>query len=475
MKKQKQLATGRQSLGQTGAKVPSRRTFVTSSLGLAAGAALSPTVSSAGSSAALVEPTKTSEPSLKITDIEVHEVMLEYQDWIAYQLNHFYGPTKRTVYVAHTNTGLQGLGEGRRESEEVLKKYIGTNPFDWVGDETSLPLAIAMYDLMGKAVGVPVYKLFGQKRRSWVPVGSWTVSTHPSRMAEAVERYSAQGYTWMKFHPSPFESLFDQIEAMEGVAPEDFKIHLDFTQGGTNDHMVDLLERLSASRIVGCFEDPLDVRNISAYVSLRKRSRLPIVQHASPMAKTHEVLMGVADIYMMGHYKIGQVMRRAGLFEAANASFMIQNVGGHITRAMTTHMQAAFPTADFHFFCDAETWKSDVVKERLEPINGFLRVPEAPGLGVTLDRQALDRQKNLQLPEQPRWIIKSQFKNGTKMYNIANPKRSLFMVRPDRISRRLSPMSYSWPISTEYWDDDGSLAYKTMFERIEREGMVLER
>ncbi len=173
MKKQKQLATGRQSLGQTGAKVPSRRTFVTSSLGLAAGAALSPTVSSAGSSAALVEPTKTSEPSLKITDIEVHEVMLEYQDWIAYQLNHFYGPTKRTVYVAHTNTGLQGLGEGPLESEEVLKKYIGTNPFDWVGDETSLPLAIAMYDLMGKAVGVPVYKLFGQKRRSWVPVGSW--------------------------------------------------------------------------------------------------------------------------------------------------------------------------------------------------------------------------------------------------------------------------------------------------------------
>ena len=36
-------------------------------------------------------------------------------------------------------------------------------------------------------------------------------------------------------------------------------------------------------------------------------------------------------------------------------------------------------------------------------------------------------------------------------------------------------MSYCWPISTEYWDDDGSLAYKRMFERIEREGMVLER
>jgi L-alanine-DL-glutamate epimerase-like enolase superfamily enzyme len=294
-------------------------------------------------------------------------------------------------------------------------------------------------------------------------------------MAAAVKQYSSQGYTWMKYHPSPFENLFDQLDAMESVAPEGFRVHIDFTQGGTDDHMPDLLERLSAYRIVGCFEDPLDVRNLSAYLRLREQSRLPIVLHASPMAKTHEVLMGVADVYMMGHAKLGEVMRRAGLFEAADASFMVQNVGGHITRAMTTHMQAAFPTADFHFFCDAETWKSDVVKERLEPINGFVRVPEGPGLGVTLDRKALERQKNLELPEQPRWIIQSEFKNGVKMYNIADPKRSLFMVRPDRVSRRLAPMSYCSPISTRYWDDDGSLAYKKMFERIEREGMVLER
>ena len=42
-------------------------------------------------------------------------------------------------------------------------------------------------------------------------------------------------------------------------------------------------------------------------------------------------------------------------------------------------------------------------------------------------------------------------------------------------SRRLLPMSYASPISTEYWDDDGTEAYKTMFARIEREGVVLEK
>ena len=411
---------------------------------------------------------------MKVTEIEAHEIMLEYEDWIAYQLNHYYGPARRTVYVVRTDDGLVGLGEGgRTEPQEIIDTYIGTNPFDWLGDETSLGLGTAMYDLMGQAVSVPVYKLFGQKYRSWVPIGSWTVSTHPSRMAEAVEKYTTQGYTWMKFHLSPFENVIDQTEAMEAVAPEGFKIHYDFTMGGTDDHTFELLDKLSQYRIAGCFEDPLPGEDISGYIELRKRCRLPIVLHHFPMGASYEVLMKPADTYMLGHAKIGDAIRRAGLFAANDTPFMLQNVGGVITRTMTTHMMAAFPTASFHFFSDTETWKSDVVKERLEPINGFLRVPEKPGLGVTLDRNELKRLENLKLPEQKKWIIKSQFKNGTKMYNIADPNNSLFMVRPDR--SRLIPMSYDAPIATEYWDDDGTPEYRAMFKRIEREGMVLER
>ena len=119
---------------------------------------------------------------IRVTDIEKYEIHPDYVDWLHYELNHFYGPTKRSVYVVHTDKGLQGLGEGRNEPDEVLEKYIGTSPFDWVGDETSIPMAKAMYDLMGKAAGVPVYKLFGQRYRRWVPFSSWTVSTHPPHM-----------------------------------------------------------------------------------------------------------------------------------------------------------------------------------------------------------------------------------------------------------------------------------------------------
>ena len=410
---------------------------------------------------------------MKITEIEVHEVMLEYQDFLAYQLNHYYGPTKRTVYIVHTDTGLEGLGESSgAEPPEVIEQYIGTNPFDWIGDETSLGLGTAMYDLMGKAVDVPVYKLFGQRYRAWVPVGSWTVSTDPARMAETVAEYASQGYTWMKYHLSPFENVIDQTEMMETVAPEGFKIHYDLTMGGTDDHIPELLEKLSQYRIAGCFEDPLPGEDIEGYIELRQRSKLPIVLHHFPMGATYEVLLRPADAYMLGHAKIGDAIRRAGLFAANSSPFMLQNVGGTITRTMTTHMMSTFPSANFHFFGDTETWKSDVVNERLEPINGFVRVSESPGLGLTLNREELERLKQLKLPDQEKWIIKSQFKNGTRMNNIADPNDSLFMVRPDR--KRLIPMSYDALISTEYWDDDGTSVYKKMFQRIEQEGIVLE-
>lgn len=140
---------------------------------------------------------------------------------------------------------------------------------------------------------------------------------------------------------------------------------------------------------------------------------------------------------------------------------------------MTTHMQSVFPTAWLHTQSDAETWKADFVNEKIEPVNGLVRVPNRPGLGVTLNREALETLKNLKLPAQPKWIIKSKFANGTMMYNIADPAQSIFMVRPD--VRKLIPMSYVSPVSSEWWDDDGSPEYRTMFQRIEREGIVLER
>jgi hypothetical protein len=60
---------------------------------------------------------------MRVSEIEVHQIQPRYQDFLAYALGHYYGPSERTVYVVHTDTGLVGLGEGHEpESEETLAR-----------------------------------------------------------------------------------------------------------------------------------------------------------------------------------------------------------------------------------------------------------------------------------------------------------------------------------------------------------------
>ena len=90
-----------------------------------------------------------------------------------------------------------------------------------------------------------------------------------------------------------------------------------------------------------------------------------------------------------------------------------------------------------------------------------------------IDPEKLERLEKQKLPKQAKWIIRTTYKNGTRMVNIADPAESIFMVRPDR--RKLLPFSYDAPLSSEWWDDDGSKAYQAMFSRIQKQGVVLEK
>lgn len=415
-------------------------------------------------------------PRLKITDIEIHPIQVPYHDWAAYEMNHFYGPTHRTIYVLHTNTGLVGLAESEGTmTENELQRFVGSSPFDWLGDDTTgLGLQAGLFDLMGQAAGLPVHRLIGPRQRAWVSLAAWTVSVQPQRMAKTLLQLASMGYTWMKYHLSPFESVTAQMEAMQAVAPKGFKVHHDFTMAGTDDHVFELLDKISQFPIAGCFEDPLPTADIQGHAELRAKCRLPILYHHTPLGAGHETQLRAVDGFIMGGGSVGALTRQAGLFQKLEIPFSMQCPGGMILRAMAVHLHAAFKAATLHFNTDTETWSADVVKESLEPINGWVRVPEKPGLGLTLDREKLEKLKSLKLPEQPDWIIKSKFANGTVMYNRASPRNAFFMVRPD--SRGLITLGYDMPVTSEWLDPDGTPEYRQLEDRIGNEGgMILER
>ena len=242
---------------------------------------------------------------------------------------------------------------------------------------------------------------------------------------------------------------------------------------GTEDYMPGLLEKLSQYEIAGCFEDPLPGEDIEGYAELRQRSQLPVVLHHFPTAATYEIFRRPADAYMLGHFRIGEAVRKAGLFAAGNSPFMLQNSGSDITRAMTMHMMAAFPSASFHSISATEVSRERFVTEPLHPINGFIHVREQPGLGIELDMKEVERLERVEPKQKPKFIIVCRYENGATLYTSPDPKNPHFMVRPDW-SRTLMPMSFAAPLSSEYWDEDGSADFAEMMTRIETEGAVLK-
>ena len=102
----------------------------------------------------------------------------------------------------------------------------------------------------------------------------------------------------------------------------------------------------------------------------------------------------------------------------------------------------------------------------------MIRVRETPGLGVELDMEELERLKKVEPKPGPRFIIKTRYENGAALFTSPDPHNPHFMVRPDW-SRTLMPLSFAAPLSSEYWDDDGSAEFGEMIGRIETEGAVL--
>ena len=84
---------------------------------------------------------------MRITDVESHSIRPPYHDFNAHTLERYHGPNfqSRTIYVLHTDSGLQGIGEtlGHGHDAEMLReKCIGTDPFDWINAAADLGLRL---------------------------------------------------------------------------------------------------------------------------------------------------------------------------------------------------------------------------------------------------------------------------------------------------------------------------------------------
>ena len=404
---------------------------------------------------------------MKITDVEAIQINPSLAARNADQKPRFSGIDTQTVWKVTADNGIVGYGDNRGHSaisDPGKAGLIGRTPFDFINASLGTGLMGALYDLMGKYLEIPAYKLMGQKVRDRVPVAAWSRPASPEDLAKEVQRAAAEGYMIFKIHTCAHYDVLEQTRAVEEVAPEGFRMHFDFNHNRTSTAVLALVQEMEKSWVVGFLEDPLNWRDIEGWRRLREMSHIPILMHVPQLGGGPEIMNGCADLYMIGEHGIALSLARGFACAEANVSTVIQLTGGTLCKAMAIHLGAVIPNLSHSVNLDDQL-EEDATGGRIEVAEGSSPVPEGPGLGVDVDEAELARLAQKPLTEIPRHIGALHMPGGHTWYTIGFPAVERLTGFPEGNVRG---------IRLDVLEEDGSEEFAQRYQRLEREGPIFE-
>ena len=302
-------------------------------------------------------------------------------------------------------------GESALEPERVSEK-LHQNTF-WMGRGGTLThtisgIDIALWDILGKVLGQPVGRLLGGMYRTRVKPYCSLLMEEPARMADIVAQYRASGFTAFKIGWGPFGRAMDAkldeaiVRGARDAAGAGAKLFVD--AGASDAHWphglkwalrtADMLAELG----VGWFEEPLRPDAIDDFVTLRAASRLPIAG-GEVLTRRQSFLpflaRGAFDIVQPDVTKVGGLSEQRRIAWLADA-FGVQYVGHGWNTALGVaadlQLAAALPLVEFVEFIGGSAYVDGILTEPFHlDAEGFLNIPQRPGLGVELDRERLAR------------------------------------------------------------------------------------
>lgn len=280
-----------------------------------------------------------------------------------------------------------------RVPDTAIERVRGGNPADFLGDDSlGAGLQMALYDLVGKALGVPAYRLFNLPRvREWCPISWWNIDMPPeANAAEALEALAA-GYTSYKIKARPWFDVFAQVAAISAVTPEYFRLDIDWNNMLINQgNAAPVLAELDRQPRVAIYESPIMQHDVEGQRLLRTKTTRPLALHFGEPPFPTVVRDMVCDGFVVSGGVAG-ILRQGALAAAFEKPFWLQMVGTGLTTAMSAHLGAVLPFAQWPSVNCLNNYADDLLATPLTIVGGYLKVPDAPGLGITIDEGALDR------------------------------------------------------------------------------------
>ena len=291
------------------------------------------------------------------------------------------------------------IGTDPTEVERVgtlLEKAVAGNPFTKAGIE------MALWDILGKAANLPLYRLLGGPVREFIPT-KWSISgEEPERAAEIALWAKTQGFQTMKVKVgmNPGKDL-ERVRAVRSAIGPEIRLGVDANGGWSTSVAIQTIQRLADQDILFA-EQPVQPFDVTWMADVRRQVQVPVMADESLYTlydAMRLVRAGAADIFSIYVGKsggIGPARKIAAVAEAAGISCTIgSNLEMGIASAAMIHLAMATPAIDPDAFpCDIIgplCYEGDLLKSPLKIVPGRAYPPEGPGLGVELDEAKLER------------------------------------------------------------------------------------
>lgn len=368
---------------------------------------------------------KTAQSIMKITDINSYVVKNSWKKWVFLELitdDGSIGYGEATVYgdqfavVSHVN--------------EVKKYIIGKNPMNvnslvntWFRDSFNRARDIlnislisgiesACWDIIGKHYGCPIYKLLGGAVNKNIRVyanGWYTSINNIEDWAKEAKKVKNKGYTALKFDPfgtgNSFLSLeeyrksLDIIRVVHDEVGDDIEMMIEGHGRFNRSMALKIGKELEKYENIGWFEEPVIPEDIEGLVILSRSLKVPIAAGERFLTKYDFIdpfkkgAINIAQPDVVNTGGITETLKIGSMAEAYNIAIAPHQAEGPLNTFITMNVDAIMSNLKIQEMFDEfayPSWTWDIVTSKPNVNNGWVSLPDKPGIGIEIKEKIKD-------------------------------------------------------------------------------------
>ncbi len=278
--------------------------------------------------------------------------------------------------------------------------------------ETMMAISVVdcgLWDLKGKALGKPVYELLGGPTRTTFPAYASALgfSIEPEAAAKRAAQFAADGFIAEKwfFRDGPADGKpgirrnLELVRTLREAVGDNVDIMLDAWSSWNVPYAIRMAEEL-AEYDIRWLEEPVAADKLQSYIDIQRGSPIDISggEHEYTRWGFRQIVENRAmDVLQPDIYWCGGISETVKICALASAFDLPVVPHGHSSHA-TAHLIASQPptvTPIQEFLIKWNAVHQHFLKDPLNPVNGMITVPDAPGLGLAIDESKIEDERTL--------------------------------------------------------------------------------